>query len=129
MAKISIQRINQRNQINNEIIWKYLHCSPYCEEIRLLLIPSFSMCGEHEKQFMEYMDNLSVSPDLEELLENNKEAHFNFMLESLGNFFKKLEKEYHRKNKQVIKKKKSNTKAKQKKKNENRQNNYEKSRK
>ena len=90
--------------------------APYCEEIRLLVMPAFSMCGEHEKQFMEYMDNLSVSPDLEELLENNKEAHFNFMLESLGNFFEKLEKEYHRKNKQVIKKKKSNTKSKQKKK-------------
>ncbi|PQP78017.1 hypothetical protein C6B38_08755 [Spiroplasma sp. ChiS] len=72
--------------------------APHCEEIRLLVMPAFSMCGEHEKKFMEYIDNLPFIPELHEVLETDKEAHFQFILKNLSDFFEKLEKEWYRKN-------------------------------
>ncbi|ALA98589.1 hypothetical protein SKUN_001738 (plasmid) [Spiroplasma kunkelii CR2-3x] len=81
--------------------------APHCEKITLLVMPAISICGEHEKQFMEYIDNLPFIPELNEILETDKEAHFQFILANLTNFFEKLEKEWNRKNKYKIKKKKS----------------------
>ncbi|ALA98574.1 hypothetical protein SKUN_001717 (plasmid) [Spiroplasma kunkelii CR2-3x] len=80
--------------------------APHCEKITLLVMPAISICSEHEKQFMEYIDNLPFIPELNEILETDKKAHFQFILANLTNFFEKLEKEWNRKNKYNIKKKK-----------------------
>ncbi|GAA6238912.1 MAG: hypothetical protein SPLM_10290 [Spiroplasma phoeniceum] len=87
----------------------------HCQETKFLVERGCLFCTEHLTKFDYFLSRYEAPSEIKNMLEIDKEFRNKFLADMVYDFLDKENKEYHRKNKQGVKKRKPKKKSKKRK--------------